>query len=109
MLSAQTPRSELRPCWIPISGSSYWLIQRLRTEFGFMGYVVSDSDALEYLYNKHHVAADLKDAVYQAFMAGMNVRTTFRTPRRLQAGHRERMTLPNALRSTTARLSRRRI
>jgi beta-glucosidase len=65
---------------IPISGSSYWLIQRLRTEFGFKGYVVSDSDALEYLYNKHHVAADLKDAVLQAFMAGMNVRTTFRTP-----------------------------
>ncbi|WP_157543987.1 glycoside hydrolase family 3 N-terminal domain-containing protein [Mucilaginibacter paludis] len=65
---------------IPISGSSYWLIQRLRQEFGFKGYVVSDSDALEYLYNKHHVAADLKDAVYQAFMAGMNVRTTFRTP-----------------------------
>jgi beta-glucosidase len=65
---------------VPISGSSYWLIQRLRTEFGFTGYVVSDSDALEYLYNKHHVAADLKDAVLQAFMAGMNVRTTFRTP-----------------------------
>jgi beta-glucosidase len=65
---------------IPISGSRYWLIQRLREEFGFTGYVVSDSDALEYLYNKHHVAADLKDAVYQAFMAGMNVRTTFRTP-----------------------------
>jgi beta-glucosidase len=65
---------------IPISGSSYWLIQRLRTEFGFKGYVVSDSDALEYLYNKHHVAANLKDAVYQAFMAGMNVHTTFRPP-----------------------------
>lgn len=65
---------------IPISGSDYWLIQRLRVEFGFKGYVVSDSDALEYLYNKHHVAADLKDAVLQAFMAGMNVRTTFRKP-----------------------------
>lgn len=65
---------------VPISGSSYWLIQRLRQDFGFGGYVVSDSDALEYLYNKHHVAADLKEAVLQAFMAGMNVRTTFRTP-----------------------------
>lgn len=65
---------------IPISGSGYWLIQRLRQEFGFKGYVVSDSDALEYLYKKHHVAADLKDAVYQAFMAGMNVRTTFKEP-----------------------------
>lgn len=65
---------------IPISGSSYWLIQRLRKEMGFRGYVVSDSEALEYLYRKHHVAANLKEAVYQAFMAGMNVRTTFRTP-----------------------------
>lgn len=65
---------------IPISGSDYWLIQRLRVDFGFKGYVVSDSDALEYLYNKHHVASSLKDAVLQAFMAGMNVRTTFRSP-----------------------------
>lgn len=65
---------------IPISGSNYWLIQRLRVEMGFTGYVVSDSDALEYLATKHHVAANLKEAVYQAFMAGMNVRTTFRAP-----------------------------
>ncbi|WP_345949745.1 glycoside hydrolase family 3 N-terminal domain-containing protein [Mucilaginibacter sp. PAMB04274] len=65
---------------IPVSGSSYWLIQRLRQEMGFKGYVVSDSDALEYLYRKHHVAANLKEAVYQAFMAGMNVRTTFKEP-----------------------------
>ncbi|MET4141338.1 glycoside hydrolase family 3 N-terminal domain-containing protein [Pedobacter sp. UYP1] len=65
---------------IPISGSNYWLIQRLRKEMGFKGYVVSDSDALEYLYSKHHVAANLKDAVLQAFMAGMNVRTTFKRP-----------------------------
>ena len=65
---------------IPISGSHYWLIDRLRKDFGFKGYVVSDSDALEYLFSKHHVAKDLKDAVYQAFMAGMNVRTTFSKP-----------------------------
>lgn len=65
---------------IPISGSSYWLTDRLRKDFGFTGYVVSDSDALEYLYSKHFVAANLKEAVYQAFIAGMNVRTTFRKP-----------------------------
>ncbi|TZF82595.1 beta-glucosidase [Pedobacter sp. BS3] len=65
---------------IPITGSDYWLIQRLRKEFGFGGYVVSDSDALEYLYSKHHVAANLKEAVFQAFMAGLNVRTTFVAP-----------------------------
>jgi beta-glucosidase len=65
---------------IPVSGSNYWLIQRLRLEMGFKGYVVSDSEALEYLASKHHVAANLKEAVFQAFMAGMNVRTTFRPP-----------------------------
>jgi beta-glucosidase len=65
---------------IPVSGSNYWLIRRLRIEMGFTGYVVSDSDALEYLSTKHHVAANLKESVYQAFMAGMNVRTTFRPP-----------------------------
>lgn len=65
---------------IPISGSSYWLIEVLRKKFGFKGYVVSDSDALEYLFSKHHTAASMKEAVYQAFMAGMNIRTTFRKP-----------------------------
>lgn len=65
---------------VPISGSSYWLIDVLRKAFGFNGYVVSDSDALEYLYSKHSTAANLKEAVYQAFMAGMNVRTTFNPP-----------------------------
>ncbi|MES2418165.1 MAG: glycoside hydrolase family 3 N-terminal domain-containing protein [Bacteroidota bacterium] len=65
---------------IPITGSAYWLTDRLRKDFGFTGYVVSDSDALEYLYSKHHVAGNLKEAVYQAFMAGLNVRTTFRQP-----------------------------
>lgn len=65
---------------IPITGSSYWLSERLRKDFGFSGYIVSDSDALEYLYMKHHVASNLKESVYQAFMAGLNVRTTFRIP-----------------------------
>lgn len=65
---------------VPISGSKYWLTDVLRDKFKFKGYVVSDSDALEYLYSKHHVASDFKDAVYQALMAGMNVRTTFVPP-----------------------------
>lgn len=65
---------------IPITGSSYWLVEVLRKRFGFKGYVVSDSDALEYLFNKHKTATNLKEAVFQAFMAGLNVRTTFRPP-----------------------------
>lgn len=64
----------------PISGTPYWLQGLLRKELGFIGYVVSDSDAVEYLYTKHHVAANPKEAVYQAVMAGLNVRTTFTPP-----------------------------
>ena len=65
---------------VPVTGSSYWLTQRLRKEFGFKGYVVSDSAAVEYLYNKHAVAADMKDAVRQSIMAGLNVKTNFTRP-----------------------------
>ena len=65
---------------IPVSGSSQFLINLLRETYGFKGYVVSDSEALEFLWNKHHVAPDYKDAVKQALEAGLNVRTTFRTP-----------------------------
>lgn len=64
----------------PVEGSHYWLTERLRGEFGFRGYVVSDSDAVEYLYSKHNVAADMKEAVRQSVMAGLNVRCTFRSP-----------------------------
>ena len=65
---------------IPVTGSKYWLIDRLRTDFGFKGYVVSDSAAVEYLYNKHAVAADMKDAVQQSIEAGVNVKTNFTRP-----------------------------
>jgi len=65
---------------IPITGSEYWLTERLRKDFGFKGYVVSDSGAVEYLFNKHGVAADMKDAVRQAIQAGLNVKTNFTEP-----------------------------
>ena len=65
---------------IPVTGSDYWLTQRLRNEFGFKGYVVSDSAAVEYLYNKQAVAADMKDAVKQSINAGLNVKTNFTRP-----------------------------
>ena len=65
---------------IPIQGSFYWLTTRLRKEMGFRGYVVSDSDAVEYLYTKHGTAKDMKEAVRQSVEAGLNVRCTFRSP-----------------------------
>ncbi|MCM1502998.1 MAG: glycoside hydrolase family 3 C-terminal domain-containing protein [Bacteroidales bacterium] len=64
----------------PVQGSGYWLTERLRNDFGFNGYVVSDSDAVEYLHAKHRVASGMKESVRQAVMAGLNVRCTFRTP-----------------------------
>ncbi|WP_372774236.1 glycoside hydrolase family 3 N-terminal domain-containing protein [Mangrovibacterium sp.] len=65
---------------VPITGSYYFLTQLLRQQYGFRGYVVSDSDAVEYLNEKHQVAPDYKDAVRQVVEAGLNVRTRFRTP-----------------------------
>jgi len=65
---------------IPVTGSSYWLTDRLRKDFGFKGYVVSDSASVEYLYNKHGVATDMKDAVRQSINAGLNVKTNFTPP-----------------------------
>jgi beta-glucosidase len=64
----------------PITGSYYFLTELLRQKFGFTGYVVSDSQAVEFLYSKHHVAGDIKEAVRQAIEAGLNVRTNFTMP-----------------------------
>ena len=65
---------------IPVTGSKYWLTERLRNDFGFKGYVVSDSAAVEFLYNKHAIATDMKDAVRQSIEAGLNVKTNFTPP-----------------------------
>ena len=65
---------------VPITGSHYFLTELLREQYGFKGYVVSDSDAVEYLNEKHNVAGDYKEAVRQVVEAGLNVRTRFRTP-----------------------------
>ncbi|MDE5945307.1 MAG: glycoside hydrolase family 3 C-terminal domain-containing protein, partial [Rikenella sp.] len=64
----------------PVQGSYHWLTEVLRGRYGFRGYVVSDSDAVEYLYSKHFTAKDMKEAVRQAVEAGLNVRCTFRSP-----------------------------
>ncbi|WP_165747878.1 glycoside hydrolase family 3 N-terminal domain-containing protein [Cellulophaga sp. Z1A5H] len=65
---------------VPITASHYFLTELLREKYGFEGYVVSDSEAVEYVSEKHHVAEDYKEAVRQVVEAGLNVRTTFRTP-----------------------------
>ncbi|MFT2010519.1 glycoside hydrolase family 3 C-terminal domain-containing protein [Pontibacter sp. 13R65] len=65
---------------IPVSGSHYFLRELLREQYGFNGYVVSDSEAVEFIATKHHVAADFKEAIEQAVGAGLNVWTNFRKP-----------------------------
>lgn len=65
---------------VPITGSNYFLTELLRKEYGFDGYVVSDSKAVEYIESKHHVAVDYKEGVMQAVNAGLNVRTDFDMP-----------------------------
>lgn len=64
----------------PIQGSRYWLYDRLRKDLGFTGYVVSDSDAVEYLHMKHLTSPNMKESVRQSVEAGLNVRCTFRSP-----------------------------
>ncbi|HEY4208556.1 MAG TPA: glycoside hydrolase family 3 N-terminal domain-containing protein [Puia sp.] len=66
---------------VPITGSYYFLTELLRQKFGFDGYVVSDSEAVEYLFTKHHVADSYKEAVRQVIEAGLDVRTNFTQPR----------------------------
>src|SRR5215217_1292017 len=64
----------------PVTGSHFFLTELLREKFGFKGYVVSDSRAVEFIAEKHHVAEDFKDAVRHAVEAGLNVWTNFRMP-----------------------------
>jgi beta-glucosidase len=65
---------------VPIAGSSDFMIERLRRQWGFHGYIVSDSEAVEYLFSKHHVAASADDAAAMFLREGGNVRTTFKPP-----------------------------
>lgn len=64
----------------PITGSYKFLTEILRHEWGFSGYVVSDSEAVEYLYSKHSIADDAVEGAAQVINAGLNVRTNFSKP-----------------------------
>ena len=64
----------------PVIASHYFLTELLRDTYGFDGYVVSDSDAVEFVHTKHQVAPTYDDAVRQVLEAGLNVRTNFSQP-----------------------------
>lgn len=64
----------------PITGSYHFLTEISRQEWGFKGYVVSDSEAVEFISNKHKVADTYEDGIAQAVNAGLNIRTHFTPP-----------------------------
>lgn len=65
---------------VPIEGSRQFLTDILRGEWGFRGYVVSDSAAVEFIHTKHRVATTPADAIRQSVEAGLNIRTNFTAP-----------------------------
>lgn len=65
---------------VPVSASYYFLTELLRGQYGFRGYIVSDSDAAEYVHSKHRVAESMAEGYRMGVEAGMNVRTTFTPP-----------------------------
>lgn len=64
----------------PITGSYHFLTEILRQQWGFKGYVVSDSEAVEFIKTKHRVVSSAEDAVAMAINAGLNVRTHYTPP-----------------------------
>jgi len=65
---------------IPVIADPDFLTRRLRGDYGFKGYVVSDSGAVEMLDNKHFVSPDRKHSAAMVLNAGLNVRTNFTDP-----------------------------
>jgi len=65
---------------IPIIADPDFLTRRLRADYGFKGYVVSDSGAVEMVDNKHFISPDRKHSAALVVNAGLNVRTDFTDP-----------------------------
>lgn len=64
----------------PISANHYLLTELIRNQWGFKGYVVSDSWGVDKNVRFHHVAETQEAAVAGELNAGLNVRTMFRDP-----------------------------
>ena len=74
---------------VPVTGSPYFLTELLRNEYGFKGYVVSDSGAVDRLKSQHKTAKDWKTAIVHAVKAGLNVRTNFQDTKKFVLPLRE--------------------
>lgn len=64
----------------PVEASKKFLTDILRRDWGFQGYVVSDSAAVEFIHTKHRTATTYAEAVRQSVEAGLNIRTHFTKP-----------------------------
>lgn len=65
---------------VPMEANRRFLAEILRGEWGFRGYVVSDSGAVEFVHAKHRVAPTPAEAIRLSIEAGLNVRTNFTRP-----------------------------
>jgi beta-glucosidase len=65
---------------IPVQSNRLFLTEILREQWGFRGYVVSDSAAVEFIHTKHRTATTPAEGIRQAVEAGLNVRTNFTPP-----------------------------
>jgi beta-glucosidase len=56
---------------VPSHANSWLLLDHLRKEWGFKGMIVSDYYGVDQLFNKHCIAADIKEAAQTAFNSGV--------------------------------------
>ena len=61
----------------PVSASHYLMTELLRNQWGFKGYVVSDSWAIDKNVKFYHIVDTEEEAVASELNAGLNVRTFF--------------------------------
>ena len=94
----------------PVSASHYLMTELLRNQWGFKGYVVSDSWAIDKNVKFYHIVDTEEEAVASELNAGLNVRTFFEQSevfiealrRALQKGLVEESTLDQRVREAVS-------